>query len=85
MLETQVQFKTQVRKIPWRREWLLTPVFLPRKMPWTEEPGGYSPWGCEELETTERPGMYTHIYTCAHAHTHTHTHIYTYNGMLLSH
>ena len=23
------------------------------EIPWTEEPGGYSPWGCKELETTE--------------------------------
>ena len=20
-------------------------------IPWTEEPGGYSPWGCKELDT----------------------------------
>ena len=24
------------------------------KIPWTEEPGRLSPWGCEELDTTER-------------------------------
>ena len=25
------------------------------EIPWTEEPGGlYSPWGCKELDTTER-------------------------------
>ena len=34
-----------VGKIPWRREWLPTPVLLPReflawRIPWTEEPGG---------------------------------------------
>ena len=23
------------------------------KIPWTEEPGGYSPWGCTETDTTE--------------------------------
>ena len=23
------------------------------KIPWTEEPGGYSPWGCEESDMTE--------------------------------
>ena len=26
------------RYIPWRREWQPTPVFLPGKIPWTEEP-----------------------------------------------
>ena len=29
-----------VRKIPWRRKWQPTPVFLPREIPWIEEPGG---------------------------------------------
>ena len=24
------------------------------EMPWTEEPDGYSPWGCKESDTTER-------------------------------
>ena len=33
-------FDPWVRKIPWRTEWLPTPVFLPGKSPWTEEPGG---------------------------------------------
>ena len=28
-----------VGKIPWRREWLPTPVFLPGESPWTEKPG----------------------------------------------
>ena len=23
------------------------------RIPWTEEPGGPSPWGCKELDTTE--------------------------------
>ena len=22
-------------------------------IPWTEEPGGYNPWGCKESDTTE--------------------------------
>ena len=33
-------FKPWVRKIPWRSEWLPSPVFLPEESPWTEEPGG---------------------------------------------
>ena len=24
------------------------------RMPWTEESGGYSPWGCKESDTTEQ-------------------------------
>ena len=23
------------------------------RIPWTEEPGGYTPWGCKESDTTE--------------------------------
>ena len=33
-------FDPWVGKIPWRRKWQPTPVFLPGKSPWTEEPGG---------------------------------------------
>ena len=37
-----------VRKIPWRREGLPTPVFWPGELH-----GLYSPWGRKELDTTE--------------------------------
>ena len=50
--------KTQVQsldwKIPWRREWLPTPVFLPREFQGQRSLVGYSPWGCKELVTTEQ-------------------------------
>ena len=36
--------ETWVRKIPWRRTWQPTPVFLPGESPWTEEPGGLHSW-----------------------------------------
>ena len=29
------------------------------RIPWTEEPGGYSPWGGKELDTTE---VTQHVY-----------------------
>ena len=32
--------ETQVRKLPWRRKGHPTPLLLPGKIPWTEEPGG---------------------------------------------
>ena len=32
-------FDPSVGKVPWRREWQPTPVFLPGKSPWTEQPG----------------------------------------------
>ena len=28
---------------PWKRKWQPTPIFLPGKIPWTEEPGGLQP------------------------------------------
>ena len=36
----ETQFDSWVGKIPWRRAWQPTPVFLPGESPWTEEPGG---------------------------------------------
>ena len=39
-------------KIPWRRTWLPTPIFLPRE--WTEELVGYNSWGHKESDTIER-------------------------------
>ena len=46
-------FNPWVWKIPWRREWLPTPVFLPREFHETKKHGGYSSWGRKELDTTE--------------------------------
>ena len=40
--------------IPWRRKWQPTPVLLPGESPWTEEPGGASPWARKQSDTTER-------------------------------
>ena len=42
-----------VRKIPWRKEWLLTPVFLPGEFHGQWSLAGYSPWGPKELDMTE--------------------------------
>ena len=42
-----------VDKIPWRREWLPTPVFLPEEPQGQRSLMGYSPWGPKELDTTE--------------------------------
>ena len=37
-----------VRKIYWRREWLSTPVFLPKELQGQRSLVGCSPWGCKE-------------------------------------
>ena len=36
-----------VRRIPWRRKWQPTPVFLPGKSHGQRSLVGYSPWGCK--------------------------------------
>ena len=43
-----------VGKIPWRRERLPTLVFLPGESSWKRSLAGYSLWGREESDTTER-------------------------------
>ena len=42
-----------VGKIPWRRAWRPTPVFLPGESHGQRSLVGYSPWGCRESDTTE--------------------------------
>ena len=42
-----------VKKIPWRRAWLPTPVFLPGKSRGQRSLAGYSTWGRKESDTTE--------------------------------
>ena len=42
-----------IQKIPWRREWQPTPVFLPREFHGQRSLAGYSTWGHKELDTTE--------------------------------
>ena len=38
-----------VGKMPWRRAWQPTPVFLPGESPWTEEPGGLQSMGLQRV------------------------------------
>ena len=46
-------FESWVRKIPWKRAWQPTPVFLPGKSHGQRSLVGYSPWGCQESDMTE--------------------------------
>ena len=48
------RFHPWVRKIPWRREWLPTPVLLPGEFHAQRSLGGSSPWGRKEFHRTER-------------------------------
>ena len=62
------RFNPWVRKIPRRREWQPTPVFLPGEFHGQRSLVGYSSLGRKESETTERL-----------THTHTYTHIQSIN------
>ena len=46
-------FDPWVGKIPWRRKWQSTLVFLPRKFHGWQSLVGYSPRGCKESDTFE--------------------------------
>ena len=46
-------FNAWVWKIPWRREWQPTPVFLPGESHGQGSLAGYSPWGLKESDMTE--------------------------------
>ena len=52
MQETWV--RSLVRKIPWRRAWHPTPVFLSGESHGQRKLVGYSPQGWKESDTTER-------------------------------
>ena len=55
----ETRFDFWVRKIPWRREWLHTPAFLPRELHRQRRLVGYSLRGHKELDTTERLSTHT--------------------------
>ena len=52
-------FDAWVRKIPWRRAWQPTPVFLPGKSHAQRSLKGYSPWG-------QKSQIHALIYLCLH-------------------
>ena len=52
-------------KIPWRRAWQPTPVFLPGESHGLRSLAGYSPWCRKELDTTEATW---HAHKCYYSH-----------------
>ena len=46
-------FTSWVGKIPWRRGWQPSPIFLPGESHGQRSLVGYRPWGCRESEMTE--------------------------------
>ena len=50
-----------VGKIPWRRKWQPTPVFLPGESHRQRNLMGCSPWDCKESDVTERLTVSLHL------------------------
>ena len=72
---------------------MATPVFLPGKFHGQKSLVGCSPWGCKELDMTERLNWtdtterlnwteWLSIHTHTHTHTHTHMHTHTHRCIL---
>ena len=55
-------FNPWVGKIPWRRKWQPTPVFLPEKSHGQRSLASYSPWDLKESDMNEQ--LSTHICLC---------------------
>ena len=50
-----------IGKIPWRKQWQPTQVFLPGKSPWTEEPGKLQYIGLQKIRQGWASEHTTHI------------------------
>ena len=50
----ECKFDTWVGKIPWRRKWQFTPVFLPGEFHWQRSLMVYRPWNLKEADRSER-------------------------------
>ena len=57
------KFDPWVGKVPWRRKWQPTPVFLPGKSHGRRSLVGYSPWGRKESDTTKQLHFHS-VYSC---------------------
>ena len=56
-------FDPWVGKIPWRRSWQPTPVFLAWRIPWIEEPGGLQSTRSQRVghNWSDLVSMHTHV------------------------
>ena len=56
-----MRVQSWVGKIPWRRKWQPTPVFLPGKSHGQKFQGGVQPMLSQELDTTQRLNHHHHF------------------------
>ena len=76
------EFDPWVRKIPWRREWQPTPVFLPREFHGQRSLAGYSPWGHhKESDMTEGLTIFTFTSLRGEAQSHPRLHDLTFSSL----
>ena len=62
MQETQEKWVQSLgQEYPLEEEMATQPSILSWKIPWTEEPGGYSSGGCKKLDSTERISTHAQI------------------------
>ena len=73
-------FNPWVGKIPWRRAWQPTPVFLSGESHGQRSLAGYGSQGCKESDTTEVINTHTHSHTHTLSLSLTHTHTHTPSG-----
>ena len=57
------RFNPWVRKIPQRKKWQTTLLFLPGKFHGQKSLASYSPWGRKKLNITEQLNTHTHTHT----------------------
>ena len=75
-------FSPWVGKIPWRRVWQSTPVFLPAEYHGQRSLVGYNPQGGKELDMTEATEHTCTMSYHTHVHAHTHTSMQIVNFLL---
>ena len=75
------RFNPWVGKVPWRRKWQPTLVFLSGEFHQQRTLAGYSLWSCKELDTSEQLTLFTSLFSICVSHNHrlqnityTHTH-----------
>ena len=58
------RFNPQDGKMPWKRKWQPTPVFLPGESHGQRSLAGYSPWGRKKSDRTEQLSTPSLTYRC---------------------
>ena len=75
------KFDPWVERLPWRKTWQPTAVFLSGKFQGQRSLAGYSPWGCKsQTRLSNWTAKTLTNTTCTHTHTYTHTHTHPTHG-----